>query len=80
MSFTTKSGQDAYDAGSPLYYVFQVMIWIYSAGYVASLILLQNANVPYKYETGVLYSARFNLYWFSLMFSAMRIFTIVFIC
>lgn len=85
MTYTTKLGQDAYDNGSPIYYILQVLMVMYAAGYIASLVLIQNANVVHTFHkaniNGVLYSNRFNsLYWFALMFSALRIFVIIFVC
>lgn len=70
---------------SPWYYVIQVMLAIYGLGYVATLVLIQNAIVPHTYfkanNNGVLYSLRYvSLYWYSLLFCAMRLFTFLVIC
>jgi hypothetical protein len=70
---------------SPWYYVIQIMLAIYGLGYVATLVLIQNAIVPHTYfkanNNGVLYSLRYvSLYWYSLVFCAMRLFTFLVIC
>ena len=85
MSYTNKVGEDLYDRGAPLYYAVQILLGLYSIGYFCSLVLLQNAQVVNTYtkglDYGTLYSNRYDsLYWFALMFSAMRIFVIVFVC
>lgn len=84
MSFS-KSGQDLYDRGHALYYVLQVLLCTYAAGYFCSLVLIQNAYPTHTYHknnnNGVLYSTRYtSLYWVALMFSAMRFMVIVFVC
>lgn len=85
MSYTNKVGQDLYDRGEPLYYAVQILLGLYAVGYICSLVLLQNAQVPHTFtkglDYGTLYSLRYvSLYWFALMFSALRIFVIVFVC
>ncbi|MBX9636967.1 MAG: hypothetical protein K2Q45_05390 [Nitrosomonas sp.] len=85
MSYRTKSGQDAYDEGKPIYYVLQVLLVLYCAGYIASLTLVQNMDVPHTYNKGnadgILYSNRYiSLYWFVGMFSGLRIFVPIFVC
>lgn len=70
---------------SPWYYVIQIMLALYGLGYIATLVLIQNAIVPHTYfkanNNGVLYSLRYtSLYWYSLLFCAMRLFTFLVIC
>jgi hypothetical protein len=74
-----KSGSSLYTAGTPWYYVLNVLLCVYGLGFIASLVLLTNAYVPHTYTAGTtygtLYSGRFvSGYWIALMFCALRVF------
>lgn len=62
------------------------MLVLYASAYICSLVLIQNANIPYTYTKGSgnygqLYSERYvTLYWFALMFSAFRLLTFLIVC
>ncbi len=56
-----------------------IVLILYGLGYIASLVLVQNAHVPYTYfkanNNGVLYNQRYvSLYWYALFFCCMRLF------
>lgn len=85
-SVQSKSGPvDAFDVTTAWYYTIHVMLIIYGLGYMASLVLIQNATIENTYfkanNNGVLYSDRFNsLYWIALLFACIRLFIFVSVC
>ena len=66
----------------PVYYIFQIMLFFYMLGTVASLYLVQNASIRHSHtfdgNFGPLYSERYNsAHWLSVSFCAVRIFTFI---
>lgn len=82
--FISADGQhDSFETGAASYYVTNVLLFLYGAGVVASLVLLQNATVLHTNTLGnnygPLYSDRFvTPWWWALCFSATRV--IMFLC
>lgn len=78
-------GRDIYKKTRAPYYVLVIFMMIYLLGFLASLVLVQNAYVPhthtYQNNNGPLYSERYNsMYWYALMFSACRMFLFITVC
>lgn len=66
----------------PIYYIFQIMLFFYMFGTVASLYLVQNASIRHSHtydgNFGPLYSERYNsAHWLSVSFCGVRIITII---
>lgn len=66
----------------PIYYIFQIMLFFYMFGTVASLYLVQNASIRHSHtydgNFGPLYSERYNsAHWLSVSFCGVRIITLI---
>jgi hypothetical protein len=66
--------------GTAYYYVINVMLVLYAIGFVASLVLIQNAHVMHTHHkgnvNGPLYSNRFNsMFWVALVLCVCRLWT-----
>lgn len=76
---------DSFERGAWSYYVTNVLLFIYGAGIIASLALLQNAIVLHTNtlgnDYGPLYSDRFVTgWWWALFFGATRVFLFMCVC
>lgn len=80
-----KTSLGIYEYGTPWYYALNVIIILYGLGYIASLVLLQNAYVPHTFTPGTTYgtlhTGRFTSgYWLALLFCGMRVFIPLVVC
>lgn len=84
--FVTPDGQhDSFETGTVSYYLTNVLLFIYGAGFVASLVLLQNATVLYTHTLGnnygPLYSDRYvTQWWWALFFACTRFWLFLSVC
>lgn len=85
--FISRDGtQDAYEEGSPWYYITNVVMVLYALAYVGYLIAVANTTVPHTWFFGnfagsFLYSQRYSSpQAVSLVFSGMRIFGFISMC